>query len=628
MKQYWGFEKFRPLQEDIIHSVLDERDTLALMPTGGGKSICFQVPALAREGICIVISPLIALMKDQVQRLQKLNIPALAIHSGMPYRDIDRYFDNCLYGDVKLLYLSPERLGTDLARERISRMKVNLLAVDEAHCVSQWGYDFRPAYLQIAEAREWLPAAPVLALTATATPEVVADIQDKLQFRQPNLFRKSFSRDNLAYVVLYEEGKENKLLDILRKVNGSGIVYVRNRRRTREIAILLQRNGIRADYYHAGLETQTRSQKQDDWLAGRIRVMVCTNAFGMGIDKADVRTVVHMELPDSLEAYFQEAGRAGRDEKKSYAVLLYHESDRQRLELQYELSYPPMDDIRRVYRALGSRYQLALGAGQGQSFDFDIVSFTENYQLELVKTFHALRILEQAGWIALTDAVFHPAGLMIRVSKDELYDYQLRHPKLDKVLKAVLRTYQGAFSQHLHLREAQLANFLKMPKAELQQAFQKLQQDGIIDYRPPKDKPQLVFLRERADADNLTIDRQRFHFRKTRHLERIQAAIRYAESNICRARQLLAYFGEPDAAACGICDVCTGRNKTDLSGEDYEKLKKKIRQLLQRDVLTTVQTVDSFSPKWRERVIKTLEHLLDEGIILKENGILRWHSRR
>ena len=378
---------------------------------------------------------------------------------------------------------------------------------------------------------------------------MVADIQDKLQFRQPNLFRKSFSRDNLAYVVLYEEGKENKLLDILRKVNGSGIVYVRNRRRTREIAILLQRNGIRADYYHAGLETQTRSQKQDDWLAGRIRVMVCTNAFGMGIDKADVRTVVHMELPDSLEAYFQE--------------------------LQYELSYPPMDDIRRVYRALGSRYQLALGAGQGQSFDFDIVSFTENYQLELVKTFHALRILEQAGWIALTDAVFHPAGLMIRVSKDELYDYQLRHPKLDKVLKAVLRTYQGAFSQHLHLREAQLANFLKMPKAELQQAFQKLQQDGIIDYRPPKDKPQLVFLRERADADNLTIDRQRFHFRKTRHLDRIQAAIRYAESNICRARQLLAYFGEPDAAACGICDVCTGRNKTDLSGEDYEKLKKK-----------------------------------------------------
>lgn len=626
LHNYWGYDSFRPLQQDIIQSVLNGKDTLALMPTGGGKSICFQVPALAQEGICIVVSPLIALMKDQVQQLQQRGIPAVAVYSGMAYRDIDRIFDNCIYGNTKLLYLSPERLTTGLARERLQRMNVNLIAVDEAHCISQWGYDFRPAYLEVAQLRELLPKVPVLALTATAIPEVVIDIQEKLSFQAPNVFQKSFARPNLAYVVLQEEGKANKLVDILRKVPGTGIVYVRNRRKTKEIAAFLQRRGIRADYYHAGLSPQERSDKQDAWIQNKIRVMVSTNAFGMGIDKPDVRTVVHMELPDSLEAYFQEAGRAGRDGKKSYATLLYQENDRNNLERQFEQSYPPLGEIRRVYRALGSFFQLAVGSGKGQSFDFDIVAFTQTYQLDAMPTFHALKILEQAGWIIVTDAVFQPASLMIKVSKDELYDYQLRHSKMDKVLKAVLRTYQGAFSQHLSIREAQLARFLKIPHTALQQAFHKLHQDGIVDYRPQKDQPQLIFLQERVEAGNLTIDEQLYKFRKNRHLERIQAAVKYAETPICRSQQLLSYFGEHNASPCGICDVCLGRHKKDLSAADFEKLKRKISMVLKREALTLDQVVDSFAPKWQERVLQTLEYLVDEGMIDKEEERLRWRG--
>jgi len=624
LRRYWGYEQFRPLQEEIIRSLLDGRDTLALMPTGGGKSICFQVPALLREGICIVVSPLIALMKDQVQQLQRRNIPAVAVHSGMPYREIDRLIDNCVYGNIKFLYLSPERLRTDLARERIGRMNVSFIAVDEAHCVSQWGYDFRPAYLEIAQIREWLPKPPLAALTATATPQVVIDIQDKLSFRHPHVLQKSFYRSNLSYSVLYEEGKEAKLVDILRKVPGTGIVYARNRRRTVELAQLLRRQGIRADYYHAGLDPQERSQKQEQWITGQSRIMVSTNAFGMGIDKADVRTVVHMELPDSLEAYFQEAGRAGRDGKKAYAVLLYHENDRRQLRRRFERSYPDMQIVRRVYRALGSFYQLATGAGKGRSYDFDIIVFSQTYRLEVVDTFHALRLLEQAGWISLTDAVFQPASLRIKVTKDELYDYQLRHPKLDRVLKAVLRTYQGAFSHYLHIRESQLANSLKISREELRSAFEKLAQDHIIDYAPQKERPQLIFLQERVQADNLTIDHELFEFRKKRHRERIEAAIGYAETITCRSRQLLAYFGENTSEACGICDVCTGRNIAVLQREDLKKLEPKIRLLLIRDQLTLEETLESFSPKWRERVLQALEYLIDEGFIAREDNRLSW----
>ncbi len=616
------------MQEEIIQSVLAGRDTLALLPTGGGKSICFQVPALAREGICIVVSPLIALMKDQVQNLQRRNIPAAAVYSGMSYTAIDRILDNCVYGQTKLLYLSPERLTTDLARERIRRMPVNLLAVDEAHCISQWGYDFRPPYLQIAEIRELLPEAPVLALTATATPEVVNDIQDKLAFRRKNVFQQSFTRSNLAYVVLQEEGKQNKLLDIVRKVPGTGIVYVRSRRRTKEIAYLLRKKGVSADYYHAGLSPEERSRKQEAWINDQYRIMVSTNAFGMGIDKPDVRTVVHMELPDSLEAYFQEAGRAGRDGKKAYAVLLYNQNDRRSLERNFELSFPGLSELRQVYRALGSYFQLAVGAGAGQSFEFDIIDFARTYQLDPVKSFNCLKILEQEGWLVITEAVFQPSTLMIKVSKDELYDYQLRHPKLDRILKSILRTYQGAFTQAIHLRESQLARFLNIPPAELQQGLELLHKDGIVRYQPQTDQPQLFFTRERVDAGNLTIDQEAYNFRKNRQLERIKAAIAYAETPVCRSRQLLHYFGEKSERDCGICDICLERSRGTLTSEDYEKLKEKIRRLLERESLRLEEIVDSFAPKYREKVLQTLTFLTEEGYVEEAGSRFVWRSSR
>ena len=623
LKKFWGFNHFRPLQEEIIQSVLNKKDTLALLPTGGGKSICYQVPALCQEGITIVVSPLIALMKDQVENLQKRNIAAAAIYSGMSYRDIDRILDNCIYGRVKLLYLSPERLTSDLARARIENMKVSLLAVDEAHCISQWGYDFRPSYLQIAEARSLMPDTPVLALTATATPEVAKDIQEKLNFPEKNLLQTSFARANLSYSVLHEEDKLKKLADILRSVPGSGVVYVRNRRRTKEVATYLHRLGISADYYHAGLDTEERSKKQDAWMAGKIRLMACTNAFGMGIDKPDVRIVAHLELPDSLEAYFQEAGRAGRDGKKSYAVLLYNESDRKNLERQFEQSFPALQEVRRVYRALGSYFQLAVGSGAGQNFDFDIVAFSKNFQFGIMMAYNSLKILEQAGWIILTDAVFIPSSLQIKVSKDGLYDYQLRHPKMDLLLKAILRTYQGAFNHPIKLRESQLARFLKMPVSQLRQALNKLATDNIIDYQPQKDQPQIIFFRERVDADNLLIDRNLYNFRKNRHYERIQKAIAYAETPVCRNRQLLSYFGETEAHKCGICDVCTGRTKAKLNTSSFEKYKEKIERLLEEEPLSLEQVVESFAVRRQEEVIKALEYLLDEGFLIEENDLLR-----
>lgn len=624
LKQYWGFDAFRPLQEDIIRSAMEGKDTLALLPTGGGKSICFQVPALCRDGICIVISPLIALMKDQVFNLQRRGIPAEAIYSGMSSRDIDRTFDNCVFGGVKLLYLSPERLTTDMARERISRMQVNLLAVDEAHCVSQWGYDFRPPYLQIPLLREIIPEVAVLALTATATPEVVKDIQEKLGFSKENVFQKSFARNNLAYVVRHEEGKEEKLVEILNKVGGSGVVYARNRKKTKEIALMLQRKGISADFYHAGLDGDLRSQKQDAWITGKTRIMVSTNAFGMGIDKPDVRVVAHMDLPDSLEAYFQEAGRAGRDEKKAYAVLLYNDADRKNLERNFELSYPPMEYIRQVYRALGSYYQMALGSGQGESYDFDISHFCEIFKLEPARTYSCLKILEQAGWLTLTEAVWSPSALMLLADKEAIYDYMLRQPKLDAVLKSILRTYQGAFQHHINIKEEQLARFLKLTVAELIQSLELMAKEGILDYRPRKDKPQIVFLQERVDPANLTIDMESYRFRKERQERRIKSAVSYAETPECRSRMLLSYFGEQSSTACGICDVCLDRRRAGLSTEIFEHIQSRIRSRLSAGPETLDNLAATFFPREKDDAIKVLEYLLDEEFVVEEDGLLHW----
>lgn len=417
LAKYWGYHSFRPLQEEIITSVLQGNDTLALLPTGGGKSVCFQVPALVQEGVCIVISPLIALMKDQVDNLQKKGISAIAITSAMHKREIDIAFDNCVYGNIKFLYLSPERLITPIAQARIQKMKVSLIAVDEAHCISQWGYDFRPSYLEIAKLRELQPKVPVLALTATATPEVVKDIQEKLRFKKANVLQKSFERKNLAYVVIGEEDKLSRLLKVVNNVGGTGVVYVRNRKKTQEVAAFLQKNKIPADFYHAGLTPGERSQKQDSWIKNKTRVIVATNAFGMGIDKPDVRFVVHLDLPDSLEAYFQEAGRAGRDEGKAYAVMLYNEADINDLKSNVEMSFPSVEEIRQTYQALANYYQLAVGSGEGAAFDFDISELCRNYKLEPVTVFNSIRFLEKEGYISATEAVYQPSRINFTLNK-------------------------------------------------------------------------------------------------------------------------------------------------------------------------------------------------------------------
>ncbi|MFK7980632.1 MAG: ATP-dependent DNA helicase RecQ [Saprospiraceae bacterium] len=626
LKANWGFDTFRPLQEEIIQSVLDGKDALALLPTGGGKSICFQVPALAKEGICIVVSPLIALMKDQVDNLKKRNIKAIAIYSGMRYTDIDRALDNCIYGNIKFLYLSPERLVTDLARARIAQMNVNLFAIDEAHCISQWGYDFRPPYLEIANIRELHPKVPVLALTATATHRVVGDIQEKLNFSTPNLFQKSFERSNLSYVVLPEKNKYTKLLEIVRNVKGTGIIYTRSRRNTKEVASFLQRNKVSADYYHAGLNPEIRTHKQEAWMKNQIRIMVSTNAFGMGIDKPDVRSVIHLELPDSLEAYFQEAGRAGRDEKKAYCVLLYDELDGERLRRNFETAFPSMKVIRQVYRALGSYFQLAVGAGIGRSFDFDIGTFLQRYNLKAIPTYNCLKILSQAGWLVLSEAIFSPATIKIKVNREVLYDYQLKQPKMDKVIKWILRLYPQSINNYAPFQESKIANKVGASRGDLAKAFQKMVQDQIIDYQPQKDKPQLIYLKERVDADNLAIDMALYNFRKKRYLENIEQAIKYAENPRCRSRQLLKYFGEKNAPLCGSCDVCLGRTKADFDEQEYERYKQKIKRLVKREKLTTAEIATSFGKKRTEFIEQVLAYLMDEGFVEIKEEIVVWQE--
>lgn len=627
LKQYWGFDTFRPLQEDIIRSVLDGNDALALLPTGGGKSICFQVPALCKEGVCIVVSPLIALMKDQVANLKKREITAEAIFSGMAYREIDRILDNCTYGGVKFLYLSPERLTTDLVRERIKKMNISLLAVDEAHCISQWGYDFRPPYLQIAEIRELIPDVPVLALTATATTEVVEDIQEKLLFKRKNVFQKSFSRPNLAYVVLPEENKNTRLLDILRKVKGSGVVYARNRKMTKQVAKFLVENKISADFYHAGLTPDERSKKQEAWIAGKIAIMACTNAFGMGIDKPDVRTVVHLDLPESLEAYFQEAGRAGRDGKKAYAVLLYAEEDKRNLERNLLVAYPPIQDIRQTYRALGSYFQLAVGGGEFQSFDFDIADFCKNFKLEVIKTYSCIKILEQEGWISLTESVWMPSSFMVLVTREQLYDFQLKNPSLDAVIKSLLRLSEGGFQHFVPIQEAAVARLLKTTPDKVLPAIQQLHKEGIIEYRPMKDKPQLTFTKERVDASNLTIDLEAYNLRKERQRKRMEKAITYATSARCRSQQLLEYFGE-ESPTCGVCDVCLGRTKSELSADDFERYKLKIKQLIIAERITERQLLEAFSANRQANILQALSFLMDEGQVKVESGFLTWKTEK
>ncbi|RYD74509.1 MAG: RecQ family ATP-dependent DNA helicase [Sphingobacteriales bacterium] len=619
LQKYWGHQAFRPLQQDIITSVLEGEDSLALLPTGGGKSICFQVPALVKEGICIVVSPLIALMKDQVENLKSKGIEAIAIYAGMGKREIDILLDNCIYGKIKFLYLSPERLLSDLVRVRISYMNVNLIAVDEAHCISQWGYDFRPPYLQISKLREILPDVPVLALTATATDFVRNDIVQKLEMKDPQVFVKSFARDNLSYVVFGKEDKYKKLIEICRNVNGTGLVYVRNRRETAEVSNFINRNQIKADFYHAGLERDVRFKKQEDWKLNKTRIMVATNAFGMGIDKADVRFVVHLDLPESLEAYYQEAGRAGRDEKRSYAVLLANRSDVLSLESRYINSFPSPDEIRKIYHYLGNYFQLAFGAGEGLTFTFDIADFCKRFNISVLKTISALKFLEHDGYITLSESVFLPSRLMFIVGHEDVYRFQIENKAYDGVIKTILRSHGGAFDGFVKISEADLGKKLGISFKDVVAILNKLQSIEMLTYIQQTDQPQLQYVRPRVDMDHFDLDVKYLELRKEILLKQVNAVVAYTSTKKCRSIQLLNYFDEHTATKCGVCDVCLADKRAENEVQMNDEIEFEIISLLQHQPLSLDDLVSGIKNGAEYERIDTIRELLDAGKI-KSDG--------
>lgn len=625
LKQYWGYDDFRALQGEIIQSVASGNDTLALMPTGGGKSLTFQVPAMALDGICIVVTPLIALMKDQVANLTRRGIKAMAIHSGMHSNEIAIAFDNALFGGYKFLYISPERLGTTFFKERIQQFKVSILAVDEAHCISQWGYDFRPSYLKVAEIRELLPNVPVLALTATATPLVVDDIQDRLLFSRPNVFRKSFERTNVIYVVRQTEKKEEQLLNMLSAVAGSCIVYVRNRKQTKEIALMLNQQGISADFFHAGLDHTLRDERQQRWNQNITRVMVATNAFGMGIDKPDVRLVVHMEAPDSLEAYFQEAGRAGRDEKKAYAVLLWSNHDKTRLNRQVTTSFPEPDVIKRVYEALGNFFQLAVGAGFLMSYDFNMAQFCHAYGFNMVTVLSSLRILERAGYIEFSEDMNMPSRIHFLMQRDELYKYQVANAEVDAFIKLLLRSFTGLFTEYAPISEDLLALRTGTNRNTVYQYLSKLNHSRVISYIPQRKGPQIIFSQPREDLRYVSLSKEVYADRVQKYRLQVDAVIHYATSgHICRSKLLMHYFGQNEAQACGRCDVCLDKKKTGLTDQTFKTIEEKVKSLLEIKPLEYPDLIKQLNLPQNdtEKVIQWLEDA--ELIATNEDGLMEW----
>lgn len=615
LKQYWGHHSFRPLQEEIIRAVLDNRDTLALLPTGGGKSLCFQIPALMKEGICIVVSPLIALMKDQVENLKGKGINAVAIYAGMGKREIDILLDNCIYGKIKFLYLSPERLLSPIVRERIAYMNVNLIAIDEAHCISQWGYDFRPPYLQIVSLRDIHPQVPVIALTATATEFVRKDIVEKLALKDAAIFVQSFARKNLSYVVFDLDDKYKKLIDIITNVGGSGLVYVRNRRETADVALFLQRNHIAADFYHAGVEKDERFKKQEDWKRNKIKVMVATNAFGMGIDKPDVRFVVHLDLPESLEAYYQEAGRAGRDEQRAFAVLLANRSDQIALKTKYTDSFPSVEEIKKIYHYLGSYFQLAYGAGEGLTVSFDLADFCKRYQLGVIKTMSALKFLEHDGYITLSENIFLPSRVLFTAGNEDVYRFQIENAAYDPLIKTILRSYGGMFDHYANISESDIAKRLGISFNDVVRMLNNLQELGLLSYLQQTDQPQLQFVRARVDLLHLDTDVKYIELRKKIQLEQINAVLAYSSTFTCRTVQLLAYFDEPDAAKCGTCDVCLSEKRNEDQSALQDKIDFDIATFLQTGPQSLEDLVTGIKTGTDTEKLNRIRELLDAGKI-------------
>jgi ATP-dependent DNA helicase RecQ len=627
--KYWGFPDFRPMQEEIIFSVAEGHDTLALLPTGGGKSICFQVPALMNPGTCIVVTPLIALMKDQVNNLKKVGIKAAAIYTGMHKSEIESIYSNVVAGTYKFFYVSPERLDTEIFKEVISRVKVNLLTVDEAHCVSQWGYDFRPPYLRIAEIRPYIPDVPVLALTATATPEVVSDIMNKLEFTRHRVFRTTFERTNLAYHVAKEYDKPAFLMRFFADVKGSGIVYVRNRKKTRELAEILTKKGVSATFYHAGLDAHTRDERQKQWSTGQVKVMVSTNAFGMGIDKADVRKVVHYDLPDCVESYFQEAGRAGRDQKPSQAVLLYTSHDIVNAKDLLKASYPPIEEIKTIYNALGNYLQLPEGGGKDISFDFRISDFANNYNFNLLQVYNALKILERDGYLMYIESAGQYSKLFVPLTKEDLYRFMVENSESERIIKEIMRSYSGIFTDYININENMLAKRADMSVDVVVKQLSYLAKVNVLTYIPVSTQPQLVFTSGRLNAKYIQLSDQNYRFLKEAAEKRLDALLRFITDNLkCRSQQLLAYFGEQKSQRCGICDVCMSKNKTNLNELEFEQLVESIKSMLIQRPRYLNDIFPVFTQYTEDQIIDVVRWLMDHDKIIRlKDESLVWYDQ-
>lgn len=623
LKQYWGFDSFRGIQEDIINSIGNGQDTLGLMPTGGGKSITFQVPTLAMPGLCLVITPLIALMKDQVRNLRDRGIKAAAVYSGMTREEIVITLENCIFGNYKFLYISPERLETEIFQAKLHYMKVSLIAIDESHCISQWGYDFRPAYLKIAEIRKLLPDTPILALTATATPEVVKDIQSKLTFRKENVFRMSFERKNLAYVVRRTENKGEELLHILESVGGAAIVYTRSRGKTKETALFLNENGITATFYHAGLNNDIKDERQKAWQNDKCRVMVATNAFGMGIDKPDVRLVIHIDFPDSPEAYFQEAGRAGRDGNKAYAILLYAQSDKAVLKKRISDTFPDKEYVRRVYEDINYYYQMPMGEGKGRVFAFNIDEFCRNFKHFPIQADSALKILTRAGYLEYTDEQDNNSRIIFTLRRDELYRIHENNADTENLIRNILRLYTGVFSDYAYINEETLALRTGITRQQVYETLVLLTKRHILHYIPGKKTPYIIYTQERQDTRHIRLTREVYEDRKESYVRRIKAMIEYAEANDkCRSRMLLRYFGEKNENNCGQCDVCIAKRQSDLRQTEFSDIGNRIRSLLSASPLTPHELMEQLRDESQEHVKKVLSYLLAEEKLRQEGGKL------